>query len=227
MVILFFERFKRLFENFLPTHRIDHRHLYAGQFNIGRQNIHAFTVTQDCPAHIIRRIRHLRKHRGRERVLQAVGCAQPVLTVKLPCGSQSTSSTFFPSCASPTPRFRQDVVLPTPAFLVAEGSNCCFHFLIFLLSMQKAAAFSSRALSSILLSFQSNSRFCHLFSLKRRFYDFQPRYVASSVRVFSQISSAITLQFFAFIPAAFPTASSSFIPGFLPFPSTVVLCSPK
>ena len=38
MVILFFERFKRLFENFLPTHRIDHRHLYAGQFNIGRQN---------------------------------------------------------------------------------------------------------------------------------------------------------------------------------------------
>ena len=91
----------------------------------------------------------------------------------------------------------------------------------------KNAAFSSRALSSILLSFQSNSHFCHPFSLKRRFYDFQPRYVDSSVRVFSQISSAITLQFFAFIPAAFPTASSSFIPGFLPFPSTVVLCSPK
>ena len=91
----------------------------------------------------------------------------------------------------------------------------------------KSAAFSSRALSSILLSFQSNSHFCHLFSLKSRFYDFHPRYVASSVRVFSRISSTIFLQFFAFIPAAFPTASSSFIPGFLPFPSTVVLCSPK
>ena len=71
MVILFFERFKRLFENFLPTHRIDHRHFHAGQFNIGRQNIHAFTVTQDCPAHIIRRIRHLRKQPRGERALQA------------------------------------------------------------------------------------------------------------------------------------------------------------
>ena len=34
-----------------------------------------------------------------------------------PCGSASTSSTFLPSRASPTPRFSQVVILPFPAAL--------------------------------------------------------------------------------------------------------------
>ena len=143
MVILFFERFKRLFENFLPTHRIDHRHLYAGQFNIGRQNIHAFTVTQDCPAHIIRRIHHLRKQPRGEHVLQAV-------RLRITCADHQTSlwvaideQHFLSPLHKPSPKIQAGCSFAYAAFLVAEGSNCCFHFLILLLGMQKAQPFQA------------------------------------------------------------------------------------
>ena len=52
-----------------------------------------------------------------ERVVgSSSGCCQPMLMVKLPCGSASTSRTFLPSAASPTPKFSQVVVLPVPPF---------------------------------------------------------------------------------------------------------------
>ena len=44
----------------------------------------------------------------------------------LPCGSPSISSTFFPACASPTPKFAQVVVLPTPPFWLAMAIICVF-----------------------------------------------------------------------------------------------------
>lgn len=44
------------------------------------------------------------------------GFFTPRLTVKLPCGSASTSKTFLPESASPTPRLTAVVVLPTPPF---------------------------------------------------------------------------------------------------------------
>ena len=59
------------------------------------------------------------------------------------------------------------------------------------------------------------------------FHDLISRYFFSSIFVFSRISSAIALHVFTGIPAALPTATNSFIPGFLPFPSTVVVCLPK
>ena len=52
-----------------------------------------------------------------ERVVgSSSGCCQPMLMVKLPCGSASTNRTFLPSIASPMPRFSQVVVLPVPPF---------------------------------------------------------------------------------------------------------------
>ena len=39
-----------------------------------------------------------------------------ILMVSEPCGSASTSKTFLPSAARPTPRFSQVVVLPVPPF---------------------------------------------------------------------------------------------------------------
>ena len=52
-----------------------------------------------------------------ERVVgNSSGCCQPILMVKLPCGSASTNRTFLPSIASPMPRFSQVVVLPVPPF---------------------------------------------------------------------------------------------------------------
>ena len=52
-----------------------------------------------------------------ERVVgNSSGCCQPMLMVKLPCGSASTNRTFLPSIASPMPRFSQVVVLPVPPF---------------------------------------------------------------------------------------------------------------
>ena len=52
-----------------------------------------------------------------ERVVgSSSGCCQPMLMVKLPCGSASTNRTFLPSIASPMPKFSQVVVLPVPPF---------------------------------------------------------------------------------------------------------------
>ena len=51
--------------------------------------------------------------------VSASGWGQPRLMVKLACGSQSTSRTRLPSCASPMPRLAQVVVLPTPPFWLA------------------------------------------------------------------------------------------------------------
>lgn len=47
------------------------------------------------------------------------GCGFPKLIVRLPCGSPSIGSTFFPTCARPIPKFAQVVVLPTPPFRLA------------------------------------------------------------------------------------------------------------
>ena len=44
------------------------------------------------------------------------GFCQPILMVSEPCGSASTSRTFLPSAARPTPKFSQVVVLPVPPF---------------------------------------------------------------------------------------------------------------
>ena len=69
----------------------------------------------------------------------------PKLMVRLPCGSPSISSTFFPACASPMPKLAQVVVLPTPPFWLAMAMICVFNdftsFLIFLwlLEIEKAA----------------------------------------------------------------------------------------
>ena len=54
------------------------------------------------------------------------GWGWPRLMVRLPCGSPSISSTFFPACASPIPRFAQVVVLPTPPFWLAIAMICVF-----------------------------------------------------------------------------------------------------
>ena len=55
------------------------------------------------------------------------GWGRPRLMVRLPCGSPSISSTFFPACASPIPRFAQVVVLPTPPFWLAMAMICVFN----------------------------------------------------------------------------------------------------
>ena len=55
------------------------------------------------------------------------GCGLPRLMVRLPCGSASTSSTFFPACASPMPKLAQVVVLPTPPFWLATAMICGFN----------------------------------------------------------------------------------------------------
>ena len=47
------------------------------------------------------------------------GCGFPKLIVRLPCGSPSIGSTFFPACARPIPKFALVVVLPTPPFRLA------------------------------------------------------------------------------------------------------------
>ena len=52
-----------------------------------------------------------------ERVVgSSSGCCQPMLMVRLPCGSASTNRTFLPSIVSPMPRFSQVVLFPTPPF---------------------------------------------------------------------------------------------------------------
>ena len=48
------------------------------------------------------------------------------LIVRLPCGSPSIRSTFFPACARPIPKFAQVVVLPTPPFWLAMAMICVF-----------------------------------------------------------------------------------------------------
>ena len=55
------------------------------------------------------------------------GWGWPRLMVRLPCGSPSISSTFFPACANPIPRFAQVVVLPTPPFWLAMAMICVFN----------------------------------------------------------------------------------------------------
>src|SRR5699024_7047580 len=55
------------------------------------------------------------------------GWGWPKLMVRLPCGSPSISSTFFPAWASPIPRFAQVVVLPTPPFWLAMAMICVFN----------------------------------------------------------------------------------------------------
>ena len=54
------------------------------------------------------------------------GCGFPKLIVRLPCGSPSIRSTFFPACARPIPKFAQVVVLPTPPFWLAMAMICVF-----------------------------------------------------------------------------------------------------
>lgn len=61
------------------------------------------------------------------------GCCQPMLMVRLPCGSVSTSRTFLPSIASPMPRFSQVVVLPVPPFWLTMAIVVAF-FEIFITS---------------------------------------------------------------------------------------------
>ena len=69
-----------------------------------------------------------------ERVVgSSSGCCQPMLMVKLPCGSASTSRTFLPSIASPMPRFSQVVVLPVPPFWLTMAIVVAF-FEIFITS---------------------------------------------------------------------------------------------
>ena len=69
-----------------------------------------------------------------ERVVgSSSGCCQPMLMVKLPCGSASTSRTFLPSAASPTPKFSQVVVLPVPPFWLTMAIVVAF-FEIFITS---------------------------------------------------------------------------------------------
>ena len=53
--------------------------------------------------------------------------------VKLPCGSASTSRTFLPSAARPTPKFSQVVVLPVPPFWLTMAIVVAF-FEIFITS---------------------------------------------------------------------------------------------
>ena len=54
--------------------------------------------------------------REESEISNSSGFFTPRLTVKLPCGSASTSKTFLPESASPTPRLTAVVVLPTPPF---------------------------------------------------------------------------------------------------------------
>ena len=58
--------------------------------------------------------------KGLQQLIKTIGRVKkqlnPKLIVRLPCGSASISNTFFPSCASPIPRFTHDTVLPTPPF---------------------------------------------------------------------------------------------------------------
>ena len=69
-----------------------------------------------------------------ERVVgSSSGCCQPMLMVKLPCGSASTNRTFLPSIARPMPRFSQVVVLPVPPFWLTMAIVVAF-FEIFITS---------------------------------------------------------------------------------------------
>ena len=56
-------------------------------------------------------------------VFRSSGFFMPRLTVRLLWGSVSTSSTFFPCCASPTPKLTVVVVLPTPPFWLATATT--------------------------------------------------------------------------------------------------------
>ena len=71
------------------------------------------------------------------------GCAQPVLIVKLPCGVAIDEQHFLSLLRKPYPEIQAGCGFTYAAFLVAEGSNCCFHFLILLLGMQKAQPFQA------------------------------------------------------------------------------------
>ena len=61
------------------------------------------------------------------------GFCQPILMVSEPCGSASTSRTFLPSAARPTPKFSQVVVLPVPPFWLTMAIVVAF-FEIFITS---------------------------------------------------------------------------------------------
>ena len=60
--------------------------------------------------------------------------AQPKEVVKSPCGSASTSSTLFPSFASPIPKFTAVVVLPVPPFWFARAITLHLDITVYLLS---------------------------------------------------------------------------------------------
>ena len=154
LVTIFFHRSSRLSFHRIELHFIGKSPFTRQQFltlqiaihhddcsgiviGIANDNRHGFLTCQlgrmmppvSCDQ-LIAAVRIRTRNRGDKHAIlsHAFHCAQPVLTVKLPCGSQSTSSTFFPSCASPTPRFRQDVVLPTPPFWLQRAVIVVFIF---------------------------------------------------------------------------------------------------
>ena len=96
------------------------------------------------------------------------------LMVRLPCGSPSISSTFFPACASPIPRLAQVVVLPTPPFWLAMAIICVFNdFTSFLIGVVMCLHSSpgndkSRHLKQVTASPKSNILLC----LKSKGFEF-------------------------------------------------------
>ena len=102
------------------------------------------------------------------------GWGWPRLMVRLPCGSPSISSTFFPACASPIPRFAQVVVLPTPPFWLAMAMICVFNdFTSFLIGVVMCLHSSpgndkSRHLKQVTASPKSNILLC----LKSKGFEF-------------------------------------------------------
>ena len=102
------------------------------------------------------------------------GWGWPRLMVRLPCGSPSISSTFFPACASPIPRFAQVVVLPTPPFWLVMAMICVFNdFTSFLIGVVMCLHSSpgndkSRHLKQVTASPKSNILLC----LKSKGFEF-------------------------------------------------------
>ena len=102
------------------------------------------------------------------------GWGWPRLMVRLPCGSPSISSTFFPACANPIPRFAQVVVLPTPPFWLAMAMICVFNdFTSFLIGVVMCLHSSpgndkSRHSKQVTASHKSNILLC----LKSKGFEF-------------------------------------------------------
>ena len=124
---------QHLFEHLFPVHAVDKGNFQPCKFDVCWNQVNALCMVQDAFTGRNALVIHGFCHQGGKGSGQFIGLLQPMLMVKLPCGSASTSRTFLPSAASPTPKFSQVVVLPVPPFWLTMAIVVAF-FEIFITS---------------------------------------------------------------------------------------------